>query len=264
MTARGSNSAPAIGDPGEAGRERHGPIDRFVVEASNRIAWAFPILMAIIVVQVVLRRIGLGQAWLEDMQWWLYGFTMMAGMAYALTTGSHVRVDILHRHYGDEKKARLEAVALGWMLLPFCLIMADIFMHYAFSSIVAREGADSPNGLHGLYYLKSTLPVLFIFAALAGWSAYLGNLKLFVPGNPAAILIFAFPAAVFLLWRLFHYAAYWIVRLSNPDIHPRRVGREPLFDFLLPSAFAAIVLLLIVLLIVPRVMTSRNAKPGRR
>ena len=260
MTATQNNATPGIGDPGEADRERHGPIDRFVVGVSNRIAWAFPVLMAIIVIQVVLRRIGLGQAWLEDMQWWLYGFTVMAGMAYAITTGSHVRVDIFHRHYSDEKKARLEAIALGWMLLPFCLVMADIFMHYAFSSIVAREGADSPNGLHGIYYLKSTLPVLFIFAALAGWSVYLRNLRVFVPANPAAVLMFAFPSAVFVLWRLFHYATYWIVRLSNPDIHPRRIGREPVFDVLLPSAFAAVILLLIV----AHLVASRTAKPGTR
>ena len=260
MTATENTSVPGIGDPGEVDRDRHGPIDRFVVGVSNRIAWAFPILMGVIVAQIALRRIGLGQAWLEDMQWWLYGFTMMAGMAYAVTTGSHVRVDIFHRHYSDEKKARLEAIALGWMLLPFCLVMTDILMHYAFSSVVAREGSDSPNGLHGLYYLKSTLPVLFVFAALAGWAVYLRNLKLFAPGNPGAMLIFAFPSAVFLLWRLFHYAAYWIVRLSNPDIHPRRVSREPVFDFLLPSAFAVIVLLLIA----ARVMAPRGAKPERR
>ena len=260
MTAPGNNPIPGIGDPSEAERERHGPIDRFVVGASNRIAWLFPIMMAVIVAQIVLRRIGLGQAWLDDMQWWLYGFTMMVGMAYALTTASHVRVDIFYQNYSDEKKARLEAIALGWMLLPFCLVMADMFIHYAFSSIVAREGSDSPNGLHGVYYLKSTLPVLFVFAALAGWAVYLRNLKTFTSGDPFAILIFSFPSAVFLLWRLLHYATYWIMRLSNPDIHPRRVSREPIFDFLLPSASAAILLLLIIM----RIMASRNTKPERR
>jgi len=236
----------AITDPGDVGREKHSKIDRFVVQVSNIVAWAFPLLMVCIVAQVFLRGAGLNQAWLDDLQWWIYGFAMMTGLCYAITTNSHVRVDILHQHFSDTKKARIEAFALGWMMLPFFLYMTDILTHYAISSVQSGEGSDSPNGLHGLYLLKSSLPLLFILATLAAWAALRRNLTEFTDLSVRSKLIWAFPAAVFLLWRLAHYIVYWIVRLANPEIKPRRIPKEPIFEYLLIGAFWAVIIALVV------------------
>ena len=89
----------AITDPGERLRAEHYKIDRFVIAVSNVMSWIFPILMFAIVAQVVMRKMGHNQAWLDDGQWWLYGIAMMAGFAYAITTDSHVRVDIFYQNF---------------------------------------------------------------------------------------------------------------------------------------------------------------------
>ncbi|MEO0828971.1 MAG: hypothetical protein AAFY03_00740, partial [Pseudomonadota bacterium] len=101
-------------DPGEENRAEHNRGDRLIVGISNAIAWVFPLLMLAICTQVVLRTVGRyqdslvgiplleglsligNQAWLDDLQWWMYGFACLDGVAYAVTTNSHVRVDIFY------------------------------------------------------------------------------------------------------------------------------------------------------------------------
>ena len=45
--------------------------------------------------------------------------------------------------------------------------MFEILTAYGMASFTAREGSDSPNGLHKLYILKLCLPVLFVLGILA-------------------------------------------------------------------------------------------------
>lgn len=230
----------AITDPGDVGREKHTKIDRLMINCGNVISWAFPLLMIAIVSQVILRANGMNQAWLDDLQWWIYGVAMLTAFGYAITTDSHVRVDILHQSYSPEKKARIEVIAVGWFLLPFVILMSDVMLHYAWSSIEAGEGSSSPNGLHRLYILKSMMPVLFVLAGFAALAVFRRNLRVFTNLNLATQLIWAFPAAVFLMWRAVHYLMYWFVFLTNAEIEDRRITREPMFEWSLVIAFVLV------------------------
>ncbi len=221
----------AISDPGEKDKENHLWSDRLVVNVANVVAWLFPVLILAIVSQVILRKMGLNQAWLDDAQWWMYGFAMVVGFAYAITTSSHVRVDILHQHFSSKKKAKVEIFALGWLLLPFLGIMADVLMHYAYSSWVASEGSDSPNGLHKLYLLKMSLPVLFVLAMVAAFSSLYRNLALISKPAIWKICISALPIIWFLCERLSYYCMWWYTHFTQPDLHVRRIPREPLLEY---------------------------------
>jgi len=234
----------AISDPGDVGREHHTKIDRFMINVGNVISWAFPLLMVAIVAQVFLRANGMNQAWLDDLQWWIYGVAMLTAFGYAITTNSHVRVDILHQNYSDDRKARIEVIAIGWFLLPFVILMSDVMLHYAWASIESGEGSSSPNGLHRLYILKTLMPILFVIAAFAALAVFRRNLKVFTNLNLATQLIWAFPAAVFLMWRVVHYLMYWFVYFTNADIVPRRITREPIFEWSLEVAIAAVIALI--------------------
>jgi len=237
----------AITDPGDVNRDSHTKTDRFVINVGNAVAWAFPLLMIAICSQVVLRASGYNQAWLDDLQWWIYGFAMVTAFGYAIVTNSHVRVDIFHQNYSPERKARIEAFALGWLLLPFLILMADVLIHYAWASIESGEGSSSPNGLHHLYILKTTLPFLFILACLATVSGMRKNVAVFTTPSLAKLLIWAFPSAVFLGWRLIHYALYWVVYLTDSEIKPRRITRDyAMFEYLHFVAFAAVIVLIVV------------------
>ena len=241
-----------ITDPGEINREEHTKLDRFVIQVGNIFAWLFPILMAAIVIQVIIRKLGHNQAWLDDAQWWMYGAAMMAGLAYAVTTNSHVRVDILHAGFSREKQARIELFGLGWLFLPFLVLMLDVLTHYAWSSITAREGSDSPTGLHRLYLLKSLLPLLFaltIAATLSAMWRFLGKL-----GQPSLLgmLIAGLPALLLAADRGAHYALWWYVRLSQPDLVARKINRQPIMDNAFWLGVASVVLLFAIAFIFAR------------
>ncbi|MEO1797673.1 MAG: TRAP transporter small permease subunit, partial [Pseudomonadota bacterium] len=165
-----------LSDPGEVGREEHNRGDRITVWISNVFAWLFPALMLAICAQVVLRQAGMNQAWLDDFQWWLYSAAVLVGIGYAVTTNSHVRVDIFYDNFPQRKKSRIEVYALGWLFLPFILLSWDVTFHYAVASVIADEGSDSPNGLHNLWILKVFMNVVFLFIAFAIVSALYRNL----------------------------------------------------------------------------------------
>ncbi|MFT6022765.1 MAG: TRAP-type mannitol/chloroaromatic compound transport system permease small subunit [Ascidiaceihabitans sp.] len=236
----------AITDPGEVNRDQHGVLDRLMINVGNVVAWAFPLLMIAIVAQVFLRGNGHNQAWLDDAQWWIYGFAMLTAFGYAITTSSHVRVDILHEHYSPEKKARIEVFALGWLLLPFIGIMFDVLFHYAYSSVIAGEGSDSPNGLHHLYLLKASLPILFLLAGLAAYATLIRNLRVYSPARLHQVILAMLPMAIFMAWRLVVYVLYWFVFLTNSDIKARRILREPIFDYALLMAIALVAVVFVI------------------
>lgn len=235
----------AITDPGEVDRDQHGVLDRLMINVGNVVAWAFPLLMLAIVAQVFLRGNGYNQAWLDDAQWWIYGFAMLTAFGYAITTSSHVRVDIFHEHYSPEKKARIEVFALGWLLLPFLGVMFDTMFHYAVASVVAGEGSDSPNGLHRLYLLKASMPVLFALCCLAAYAVMIRNLRVYSAITLPRVIVAMLPMAIFMAWRLVEYVLYWGIYLTNDDIKARRIIREPIFDYALWIAIALVAALFI-------------------
>ena len=220
-----------LSDPGEVGRAEHNRGDRIVVWISNIFAWLFPALMVAICAQVILRQAGNNQAWLDDFQWWLYGAAVLVGIGYAVTTNSHVRVDIFYDNFSETKKARVEVVALAWLFLPFILLSWDVTFHYAVASVVANEGSDSPNGLHNLWILKVFMNVAFLFIAFATWAAYVRNLAKLTEPTLYKQLMVAFPALWFVMNLVCYYAIWWVLRLtSGPDVSNRDIGRMGVFD----------------------------------
>lgn len=247
----------AITDPGEVERNQHVWGDRLMIRVGNVVAWLFPILMIAICTQVVIRKMGFNQAWLDDAQWWLYGIAMLTGFGYAITTQSHVRVDIFHANYSLEKKAKTEIFAVGWLLLPFMIFMADILIHYAYSSWLAGEGSDSPNGLHMLYLLKISLPILFLCAITAAFAVLYRQVRILDRPTLFNMILAGLPAFLFIAERVIRYVFYWIIALTDPEINSRRITREPVFDYVFYMAVVVIAALALYAFI-----RARNARSG--
>lgn len=234
----GSNGpVVAISDPGEVGRAEHNRGDRFVVQVSNVFAWIFPILMVVIVLQVLFRnfgRIGIGpgnQAWMDDLQWWLYGAAVLIGVAYAVTTNSHVRVDVFYDNFDDRKQRRIDLFGLAWLFLPFVILCWDVTLSYALQSIASGEGSSSPNGLHGLYFLKSFVNLAFLFVAVATWFAYTRTLAKLVRPLWWRKLLYALPATAFAVNLAIYYAALGLTLLfSEAGTTARQATRAWFFD----------------------------------
>jgi TRAP-type mannitol/chloroaromatic compound transport system permease small subunit len=221
----------AITDPGAVNKDQHNWGDRATIFVSNIFAWLFPALMVAICSQVVLRSAGMNQAWLDDFQWWLYGAAVLVGIGYAVTTNSHVRVDIRYDNFPKDKKLRTDVFALGWLFLPFIILCWDVTFHYSVASVVANEGSDSPNGLHNLWILKAFMNASFVLIGFATWSAYVRNLSGLVRPTVWRQMLYAFPATMFLVNLAVFYVLWWFVYLTgDPDMTARQVGRHAIFD----------------------------------
>ncbi|MCK0150999.1 TRAP transporter small permease subunit [Marivita sp. S6314] len=227
----------AVTDPGKVGKEHHNTGDRITIAISNFFAWLFPILMIIICTQVVLRTLGRAnigpgnQAWMDDLQWWLYGAAVLVGIGYAVTTNSHVRVDIFYDGFKDRKKRKYDIISLAWLFLPFVILCWDVTLGYAIASVVSDEGSSSPNGLHNLWILKVFMNVAFVMIAFAAWSAYVRNLSQLTEPTLFKKLFFAFPSTMFVVNLVVYYVLWWGVYLTSPaDTTTRDVGRHVLFD----------------------------------
>lgn len=258
-----------LSDPGEVGRAEHNRGDRLIVQISNIFAWLFPILMIAICSQVVLRSSGFNQAWLDDMQWWLYGSAVLVGIAYAVTTNSHVRVDILYDSFSEQKKTRTNIFALVWLFLPFIILSWDVTVHYAIASVAADEGSDSPNGLHNLWILKVFMNISFVIMGFAIWSAYVRNLSKLTRPTLFRQLLWAFPSTMFIVNLIVFYALWWFHFLGKgPEETARDVSRRPIFDefefgaYDIKYTIVITVVATILVLIIARLLERREANEG--
>ncbi len=220
----------AVSDPGEVGRAEHNRGDRFIVQLSNVAAWLFPILMLAITAQVILRNSGMNQAWLDDLQWWLYGAAVLMGVGYAVTTDSHVRVDILYDSFPREKQTRVNIFAIGWLFLPFIVLSWDVTYDYALSSVRANEGSDSPNGLHNLWMLKVFMNAAFVFIGIACWFAVKRNIARLHQPKLWRQMWGTFPATFLLINLTIYYGLYGVMSLvAEEGASSRDIARGPAF-----------------------------------
>ena len=255
----------AVSDPGEVGRAEHNRGDRFVVFLSNIAAWLFPILMVAITAQVILRNSGMNQAWLDDLQWWLYGAAVLMGVGYAVTTDSHVRVDIFYDGFPQEKKTRINIFSMGWLFLPFIILSWDVTYDYALSSIRSDEGSDSPNGLHNLWILKSFMNVAFIFIAVATWYAVKRNLSRLHPPKLWRMLWSTFPATFLAINLAIYYGLYIFATLTAPEgATARDIRRGPLFGELEFGNYEVTYTILAAIVVTPVVIFTLRAMDRTR
>ncbi|MEO0636781.1 MAG: TRAP transporter small permease subunit [Pseudomonadota bacterium] len=226
----------SFSDPGQASKPEQNRGDRLVVAISNIGSWLYPLLMVVICVQVVLRnsgRVGVGpgnQAWMDDLQWWIYGVAVLIGIGYAVTTNSHVRVDIFFDGFDRLKKLRIDSFGLAWLFLPFIILSWDTTFHYAVSSVVADEGSDSPNGLHNLWILKVIMNAAFAFIAVAVIAAFVRRMRQLGNNQLWQRLSWALPSVAYGLNLLIFYVLWWFTYLTGPeDMNARAVSRAPIF-----------------------------------
>ena len=219
-------------DPGETDRAEQNGADRVVVTISNWLAWIFPALMAIIVTQVFLRNFGRldigpgNQAWMDDLQWWLYGIACLVGIAYAVTTNSHVRVDIFYDNFSKTRQSRVDLFALGWLFLPFAMLVWDVTFHYAYASVLSGEGSDSPNGLHNLWALKVLTNLCFALLALAIFARVKRILRRQGLTSAWETFKWTLPSIAFGLNLTIFYLAWWATKLTQADMKTRQIASK--------------------------------------
>ncbi len=143
-------------------------LDTIVRSVGHVVMWANVILVVTIISQVGLRYLfDLNFPKLDEMQWHLYALTTMIGLSYAVTTDSHVRVDILRMGFSPRARRAVESAGILVLVMPFCYLMVDQGIDYFQDSFRVNERSDSPTGLPARWALKAVIPISFALLAMA-------------------------------------------------------------------------------------------------
>ncbi|GAB2660278.1 TRAP transporter small permease subunit [Vibrio panuliri] len=158
-------------------------IEKIITSASKALAWTNLALVAVIIIQVILRKVfSNGQIALEELQWHLYATAVMFGTAYAQVTNLHVRVDILFHKFSARKKALVDSLGLIFLAMPFVVVVILHSYDFAYEAWRVNESSSSPSGLPYRWLIKSVIPLSFAMLLLAMFSTLLKNIDTLFKG----------------------------------------------------------------------------------
>lgn len=146
-------------------------LNRIVRRIAETTAWLNVVLIAVILLQVVMRYgFNRGMVPLEELMWHLYAIAFMFGMAYSITNDSHIRVDIVHMSLPRKAQHVIEVMGILFLLFPFLWILFDHSLGWAWEAFRVNESSANPTGLPYRWVIKSVVPItalLMFIAALA-------------------------------------------------------------------------------------------------
>jgi TRAP-type mannitol/chloroaromatic compound transport system permease small subunit len=152
--------------------------DRFTLSFGHVLSWANFLLILVIVVQVILRYgFGRGMVALEELEWHLYAVAFMFGLAYAVVTDAHVRVDLISSRLSPAARAWIEIAGILVLLLPFIVIVIIYGWEFFWSSWVRHERSLAPMGLPYRWAIKAVIPLSFILLGLAALTRLISTIQ---------------------------------------------------------------------------------------
>ena len=188
-------------------------MDKFVMSVGNIIMWFNVILVIAIVSQVGMRyTFDLNFPKLDEIQWHFYALTTMFGVSYALTTDSHVRVDILRLNFSHRAQRVVEILGLIILLLPFCYMMIDQGFDYFQDSYRVNERSDSPTGLPARWALKAVIALSFVMLVFAIFARLIHDIYILVLGLDERAERSGL-RTLFIMWAIFAAVAFGLVQL---------------------------------------------------
>ena len=162
-------------------------LDRFTRRLGSLISWVWLALVAVIVLNVTMRYVlGEGRIEFEEIQWHIYAFGFLLGLAYCLESDDHVRVDVVYEKFGMTTKAWVEFFGILVFLLPFVILVIWFTIPFVTYSISINEVSESPGGLPARWAIKSVLLIGFLLLLVATLSR-LTRVTAFLFGTPAPI-----------------------------------------------------------------------------
>ena len=154
---------------------RHLPItkviDNFVLRVGEVFNWLWVILVAVIILNVVLRYVFKnGMIELEELQWHLYCIGWLVGLSSTYIIDSHVRVDVLSERLSYRKKLWFELFGILILFLPFVILVLYYAVPFFELSWNTNERSTSANGLPARWFVKGFLVISFFLLLISGLS----------------------------------------------------------------------------------------------
>jgi TRAP-type mannitol/chloroaromatic compound transport system permease small subunit len=149
-------------------------IERFTDFTGRATSWLVLVIVVLMAVNVLLRYLfSYGTVWAQELEWHLLAPLILFGMSYALLHGEHVRVDVLYAHFSPRKKLYVDLLSSA-LSIAISAIIIWLSMKYVQQSFVIGEQSSDPGGLPYRWFLKSLIPIGFLFLILQSVAIALG------------------------------------------------------------------------------------------
>jgi TRAP-type mannitol/chloroaromatic compound transport system permease small subunit len=159
-------------------------IDAFTEHSGRLLAW-LAVIMALLTTVIVVMRYGFGVGSImgQETVTYMHGSLFMLGMAYALKSGAHVRVDIFYRNFSPRAQAWVNSLGGIVFLMPLCAFIGFSSWNYVSESWSVRETSTQPGGIPAVFLLKSIIPLMAFTLFLQGLAETLRSAISLVAGR---------------------------------------------------------------------------------
>ena len=132
-------------------------------------AWCVIVLTVAICYEVFLRYVlRTPTAWVYDFSYMMYGTLFMMAGAYAVSSASHVRGDVIYRLFPVQAQAWLDLALFIVFYFPAMLTLLYAGYIYAeYSWRISERSSSSPGG-PPVYHFKTVIPIAAVFMLLQG------------------------------------------------------------------------------------------------
>ena len=99
---------------------------------------------------------------MQELEWHLFSMIFLFGVAYALQTDGHVRVDVIYERLSPKGRAVIDILGVLIFLWPFCYLVASYGIGFAYEAYDIGEMSGDPGGLPHRWIIKSMISLSFI------------------------------------------------------------------------------------------------------
>lgn len=104
-----------------------------------------------------------------EIQWYMFGVTVLLGASYTLKMNEHVRVDLVYGSVSDRTRLWIDAIGVCIFLLPVTVIMTWLCWRFFYTSYSQNEWSQNAGGML-VWPIKFVLPLGFALLTLQGLS----------------------------------------------------------------------------------------------
>ena len=146
-------------------------IDAFNTRFGNALCWlCLPIVLLTFFKVIGRYAFGEDAAWQSEIVLLLHSLLFLAISGFVLQKNSHVRVDVFYQRLSQKKQALVDLLGSLFLLLPFAFTLAYFAWGFVASSWEIMEASREPNGIGGVYLMKSFILVFCVALFLQGIS----------------------------------------------------------------------------------------------
>jgi len=104
---------------------------------------------------------------MQELEWHLYSMVFLFGVAYTLQADQHVRVDVLYERLPPKTRAIIDIAGTVIFLWPFCFLVAEFGVGFAWEAWQIGEQSGDPGGLPHRWVIKAMISLSFLCVLLS-------------------------------------------------------------------------------------------------